>query len=852
MRHAGLATAPLPPGPPGPLPDPGYVLVLDEPAPRARRNDILELLFLAREDHPGKRLLVLSSADGGQVRDGDLDGTATRIEGATPLPVLLDGARAVYTVAAPAGFDAIMAGHRPVVTGDPAYAGRGLTDDRGPLTRGRRPLTRAQLFALTMIDGVLWYDPHRDALCGIEEAISAEAARFRAAREDARGYVAAGFRLWKRAHLARMLGGQVRFVKRADRGTDLAARLGRPLLLWGSAEAHGAVPEPLRAEDGFLRSRGLGARLVPPLSLAVDDLGIYYDPGRESRLERLIAQAPGLPSAEIARAEALLARIRALGLTKYNIPGGTEEIPKGAILVPGQVEDDASVLKGAGEMRTNLDLLKAVRAANPGAVLLYKPHPDVEAGLRRGRVEPAEVLALADRIVTGDPARLLVPGISVWTITSLLGFEALIRGLPVTTLGAPFYAGWGLTQDLGPVPARRSARPGLAGLAHAALIGYPRYLDPRTGLPCPPEVALERLAAGEGLPPRVFSRGSRGSARRFCPGRPPQSARQRCRMSPPTGSTETRRKRRASASRSSPSAAIPGRPSAPMASPAEKTASSSTSPADRSDPARLPPPSQNTRVRPSSPSAERPAGSSPAALPCGTAQETRAEARPCGRVLGRDRRGVMQEPERRFRDRPDQRAVPRQVEPARGDEAERLADAPISRTVSAGSSARAVPPPTSTASCARRIAWTRRRASGPVIQRLSPVAVAMRPSSVRASFSVSQGRPRSMRDRKPALAARASAARTPVVTTIPWFSRSCDPLRTRADRGPGERSRHAPRPPRPAPRRRAASGRDARRVPARHRPWRPAPPRPPARAPRSRHGASRPVASSRGRGPGRP
>ena len=70
----------------------------------------------------------------------------------------------------------------------------------------------------------------------------------------------------------------------------------------------------------------------------------------------------------------------------------------------------------------------------------------------------------------------------------------MLRSLPVTTLGAPFYAGWGLTRDLGPVPARRQARPGLAGLVHAALIAYPRYFDPQTGLPCPVEVALDRLA----------------------------------------------------------------------------------------------------------------------------------------------------------------------------------------------------------------------------------------------------------------------------------------------------------------------------------------------------------------------
>ena len=81
-------------------------------------------------------------------------------------------------------------------------------------------------------------------------------------------------------------------------------------------------------------------------------------------------------------------------------------------------------------------------------------------------------------------------------MTSALGFEALLRGVPVTCLGTPFYAGWGLTRDLGRIPARRQARPDIADLAHAALIAYPRYRDPQTGLPCPPEVVIERLATG--------------------------------------------------------------------------------------------------------------------------------------------------------------------------------------------------------------------------------------------------------------------------------------------------------------------------------------------------------------------
>ena len=87
-----------------------------------------------------------------------------------------------------------------------------------------------------------------------------------------------------------------------------------------------------------------------------------------------------------------------------------------------------------------------------------------------------------------------------------MGFEGLVRGVKVTTLGAPFYAGWGLTQDLGGPPTRREARPGLLGLVHAALIDYPRYYDPLTGLNCPVEVAVQRLQSGEIPHPGVANR----------------------------------------------------------------------------------------------------------------------------------------------------------------------------------------------------------------------------------------------------------------------------------------------------------------------------------------------------------
>ena len=166
------------------------------------------------------------------------------------------------------------------------------------------------------------------------------------------------------------------------------------------------------------------------------------------------------------------------------------------VLVPGQVEDDASILAGAGEIRTNRALLETARADDPEAFLIYKPHPDVEAGLRPGRLPDAD--RLADLVATQtDPAALLGQIDTVWTMTSLLGFEALIRGRRVVTLGAPFYAGWCLTEHRGPAMPRRGQRVSLEGLVHAALIDYPRYRDPVSGLPCPAEVAVERLAQGE-------------------------------------------------------------------------------------------------------------------------------------------------------------------------------------------------------------------------------------------------------------------------------------------------------------------------------------------------------------------
>ena len=490
-------------------PAPGYVLVIDQTfgdaalrASGAGKAEFKAMLAAARREHPDANIIIKSHAETilGHRRGyfSAADATDTIRLLATPISPwqLFDGAIAVYTISSQMGFEAILAGHTPHVFGQPFYAGWGLSKDRKPITGRTRILSRAQLFAAAMILYPIWYDPYRDRLCALEDVLDILEAQSRAWRDDHRGWVACGMRLWKRPHLQSIFGRSKRiiFQNNLAKAHHTSTRHQRNLMVWASGHQDLAFPTT-RIEDGFLRSRGLGATLTPPLSLVADRLGIYYDPRAPSQLEQMIADTVTLRPDQKARAERLRQQVIGAGLTKYNAGQTAAEITgTRRILVPGQVEDDASILTAAGDIKTNLALLTAVRRANPDAIILYKPHPDVEAGLRLGAVPDRDAAASADRVLTNtDPGTLLTQIDEVWTMTSLLGFEALLRNKRVVTYGAPFYAGWGLTHDLGRPPTRRVARPDLLGLLYATLIAYPRYFDPVTRLPCPVEVVVDRL-----------------------------------------------------------------------------------------------------------------------------------------------------------------------------------------------------------------------------------------------------------------------------------------------------------------------------------------------------------------------
>jgi capsular polysaccharide export protein len=321
-----------------------------------------------------------------------------------------------------------------------------------------------------------------------------------------------GFAFWKQASVAPLLwSGSAPFNFIRDAGDVVADA---PIAVWRAKAAPQVIAELERrktpiieVEDGFLRSRGLGADCIPPLSITVDRRGAHFDPSQPSELEVLLEHGE-FDAVLLQRARDLRRLIVEAGIGKYEQGGAALDrrlADRPHILVPGQVEDDRAVQAGGCGLVSNLDLLRKVREQATDAYVLYKPHPDVLAGHRRGAVSNRACLEYADEIVGDLPiASLIAMADEVHVNTSLAGFEALLRGKKVVTYGVPFYAGWGLTHDLGPVPRRRTARRSVDELVAATLLIYPRYLDPVTGLPCPAEIVVARLSSSEQRDPNLL------------------------------------------------------------------------------------------------------------------------------------------------------------------------------------------------------------------------------------------------------------------------------------------------------------------------------------------------------------
>ena len=300
------------------------------------------------------------------------------------------------------------------------------------------------------------------------------------------------------------------FVNDFSRALSLAQLNHAPFIGWSSrvsADQEARIRQHVpfyRLEDGFIRSVGLGAGLTGGASYVMDRKGIYYNAKQESALESMLNDRE-ITSAQAERAQKLIDKIVSLNLTKYNIQGKKANLPKSdhqeKILVIGQVADDASIrnslsntLDCANSENINLDLISAARARYPEACIVFKPHPDVVKGLRKGAVTHQEIASMVDAV----SAEVDILEAIHWcdrlvTVSSLSGFEALLRGKQVTTFGSPFYAGWGLTED-DVTFERRTKTLTLQALVYQLLVEYSHYYDPRHERACEPEVLVKYLS----------------------------------------------------------------------------------------------------------------------------------------------------------------------------------------------------------------------------------------------------------------------------------------------------------------------------------------------------------------------
>lgn len=252
----------------------------------------------------------------------------------------------------------------------------------------------------------------------------------------------------------------------------------------------------IHIEDGFIRSKGLGAHLNLPVSWVFDKRGIYYDPSSESDLE-IILEKISLSKNKEERINSIIGSIIDMNITKYNLEyeDVPQAIPDNSVVVIGQVEDDRSVLLGGTLAQKNIELIKEAKKLYPDKKLYFKPHPDYEELLRPEDSSNTKIHNICDKVLTKCSIDFCFKNFDEFIVnTSLTGFEALIRGKKVTCFGEPFYAGWGLTNDLSHKYIKRRKRTlSINELAYGVLVDYPTYFDLETGNEIRVEDAINKI-----------------------------------------------------------------------------------------------------------------------------------------------------------------------------------------------------------------------------------------------------------------------------------------------------------------------------------------------------------------------
>ena len=415
----------------------------------------------------------------------------------------------VFTATSQMGFEALLLGLEVHCFGVPFYSGYGLTRDHKEHQKivYRQKFLNVDvktLFAAAYLKLCRYINPITKQRTTLADVIDILVEQKKAYKRNNRDFVVLNATSWKKELVQAYLkyNKSLIYVNDTKKALELCKEKGATIVQWASKAIDGlkyqAATQGIKTlfiEDGFIRSRGLGSTYEKPMSLVLDNNGIYYDPLSGSDLFSILNNIKTRDDYDflIAKAKKIREYLVSHNITKYNVGDNRKldefiscikDKAKGReiILVPGQVEDDASVKKAGGLIQTNMELLRKVRENNLNSFILYKPHPDVVALTRKGGNFKGEIFSLYDIMVNDLNISSLYKIVDkVCVLSSQSGFEALLRGKKVEVYGKPFYAGWQLSSDKCAIKGRDAVL-SIDDLVAGVLLLYPTYYDWNSGL----------------------------------------------------------------------------------------------------------------------------------------------------------------------------------------------------------------------------------------------------------------------------------------------------------------------------------------------------------------------------------
>lgn len=412
----------------------------------------------------------------------------------------------VYAVTSQMGFEALMAGKKVSCFGMPFYAGWGVTDDRIGCNRRHKRRSVLEIFAAAYIMYSRYVHPSTREAATIFDVIEQMAAVRRREKVISGRVFAVAMKRSQRVRLQeglRTRSNEIQMIPDFRQAYGMGVDRGSRVATWGTElciSADVLVKQVhcshIVIEDGLLARLETGDAKDSVYSFRIErgSIGGHYGSREASELEQMLSAGGWMSEPLLARSRWLIDQIVEHRITRDGIDAGdalTRKIPSGRKVIVVLGEESAEEVDASGAtVQSSYELLRQLRASEPDAFIIYRPHGDSFAGSRFGGSSKRELSKVCDHIESrAGVTHVIDAADEVHVISASSGFFALLRGKNVFCHGLAFYAGWGLTADRMPghLTAHRTTDRSLEEVVAAAFILHCTYFDGRAGRRCEPE-----------------------------------------------------------------------------------------------------------------------------------------------------------------------------------------------------------------------------------------------------------------------------------------------------------------------------------------------------------------------------